>query len=94
MVQAMNRYWVSWWESSDDLPLRVGSSLTANVLGVWDSGYRDVSGGQSSACALVEAKNEDAVRAEIEFLQTVVEWRFIVVAAADWTPGDRFPMPR
>jgi hypothetical protein len=96
----MSRYWISWWEPSEDADaLDIPADMPVRLLGEWDSGHRDVRRvdrrepeEQTSMVALVEAENDGMAQYAIESTRTVVEWRFREPRADDWTPGDRFPM--
>lgn len=91
----MSRWWVSWYQppgrSSDDDIFR-GASC---VVGVWVSGMR-LSDKAPTVCALVDAPTEERLRRRVAAIwpeAMTEEWRFCYQVEADWTPGDRFPLP-
>lgn len=87
----MSRYWISWWQPSDDpRPLHY-PPRGPRVLGWWQSGF---DGRRTSICALVAASAEWTAKAAVaeDWPESVdAEWRFVEQKPADWIPSDRFP---
>jgi len=84
------RFWISWWQPGEDYrPLTFPPNN--HILGWWRSGERGE--GESSLCAAVSAKDEDAAkRYVLKDWPEATDWRFCNVVASDYVPGDRFPL--
>ena len=88
------RYWVSWWDSSDDVrPLTYPPN--ESVLGWWVSGQRGLDDGQKSICAMVSADSEEEAQEAIYKdwpKDSIVEWRFLTAKDDGFELSDRFPI--
>lgn len=88
------RFWLSWPQPIEDYrPLT--DPPDARVLGWWCSGFdsQDV----ALLCALVRAANIDEAKAAVraswpEAPSKRQGWRIEAERAANWLPGDRFPL--
>ena len=92
---ALNRFWLSWPQPTEDFRPLTDPPRPAGILGWWCSGYDadDV----ALLCALVEASNLSAAKAAIR--QSWPEapgkrqvWRIEQEHDATFRPGSRFPI--
>jgi hypothetical protein len=89
----MNRYWVSWYQPTDDFR-PVVFPPTHGILGWWCSGYD--SDDTPILVALVEAEDEEMAEDALirNWPETEgIEFRFFDQKESDYLPGDRFPLP-
>jgi hypothetical protein len=92
---AMNRFWLSWPQPTEDFRPLTDPPQPAGILGWWCSGYDadDV----ALLCALVEASNLKAAKAAVrqswpEAPSKQQVWRIENEHDATFRPGDRFPV--
>lgn len=85
----MNRFWVSWWTGNYE-----SEGCTKPPYQVWDSGSRDRNhpngGDEMSLCAVIDAKSEDDIWANVAKHFPDYEQRFCTLCEPDWTPNNRF----
>lgn len=98
-MKAKKRFWVSWYQPTEDYrPLT--DPPNKNVLAWWCSGSRTVMTNgderdEAILCAMVLGANECEVEKAVrKSWPEVKHWRFYDEVAADWLPGNRFPIEK
>ena len=95
----MKRFWLSWYQpvgADEDWRPIYDKKKESEPLKhrYWCSGEVGIPTVAVTVCALVDAKSEaDAWRKVKRYWPDMGEVRFCNEVAADYTPGDRFPMP-
>lgn len=87
----MNRYWVSWYQPTDDeRPITFPPNPA--ILGWWCTGEKG-DGSAFTICALVRALSpQEAQQAVLTDWPEVAEYRFFSQVESGWKPPeDRFP---
>lgn len=84
------RWWVSWYQPTEDYRPLQDPPESPSVLGWWCSGWREDDGAHT-LCAVVQANNKTEVRRRIRLSwPEAKEWRFMDENPSDWLPPDRF----
>ena len=94
----MKRYWISWEQLTSDYRPLQDPPQPENIRSWRCSGH---SPDGATICAIVDAESEDQAK---EFVlnawdasgtgEEIGRWRFAEEKAADWLPGDRFPISK
>lgn len=90
----MKRFWLSWYETSQDYR-PINAPPNRAVLAWWCSGASGTN--VPTLVALVEAEDESTAKTAIAVDWPPAEervWRFCDEVAFDWRPGDRFPIDK
>jgi hypothetical protein len=91
----MMRYWISWWQPTEDYRPLNDPPANLNVLGWWCSGHKGDEADTPSICALVQADSEAAARKAVykDWPEAEsAEWRFVTEESETFLPNDRFPL--
>jgi hypothetical protein len=88
----VQRHWLSWHEFEEDYrPINFPPNEA--ILGWWCSGSGEHGDKEyHTICAVVEAAGDPWKAVEIDWPGASEHQRFGDAVAADWTPGDRFPI--
>lgn len=88
------RFWVSWFQLSDDYRPLQDPPQPENIKAWWCSGSSEYG---ATLCAIVDAVDEDTATSCIENawgIGDVGDFRFVEEREDSWFPGDRFPITK